>query len=176
MLVWLISFVVFKSHAYKFYHVALKLTSVYLEGSHLFSSIVTVVCKMSKSHATTNQTIEGSLRIRTPNWTDTLDLVMLVLMRQVNDEENYQNGTFSKDIWRRMTMAFNQQTNKNFNQQTNKNFTYTNLKNRLKVLKKNFNLYYTLANRSGWGWDTVLKVPTPGDQQMWDEVIAVSTL
>ena len=134
----------------------------------LFSSIVTVACKMSKSHATTNQAIEGSSRMRAPNWIDTLDLLMLALMRQANDEENCQNGTFSKDTWRRMTMSFNQQTNKNF--------TYTNLKNRLKVLKKNFNLYYNLANRSRWGWNTVLKVPTLDDQQMWDEVIVVSTL
>ena len=132
----------------------------------LFSSIVTVASKMSKSRATTNQAIEGSSRMRAPNWTDALDLLMLALMRQANDEGNCIVGTFSKDTWRRMTMSFNQQTNKNF--------TYTNLKNRLKVLKKNFNLYYNLANRSGWGWDTVLKVPTPGDQQMWDEVIAVS--
>ena len=106
--------------------------------------------------------------MRAPNWTDNLDLVMFALMRQSNDEGNCQNGTFSKDTWRRMTMAFNQQTNKNF--------TYTNLKNRLKVLKKNFHLYYNLANHSGWGWDTVLKVSTPRDQQMWDEVITVSAL
>ena len=63
----------------------------------LFSSIVTVACKMSKSNATTNQAIEGSSCMRAPNWTDTIDLIMLALMRQANDEENYQNGTFSKD-------------------------------------------------------------------------------
>ena len=56
----------------------------------------------------------------------------------------------------------------------NKSFTYSNLKNRLKVLKKTFNLYYNLANRSGWGWDPVLKVPTYGDEQMWEEIISVS--
>ena len=87
----------------------------------LFSSNVTVACKMSKSYATTNKAIKGSSHIMALNKTDTLDLIMLTLMRQANDEEKCQNDTFLKDTWRRMTMSFNQQTNKNF--------TYTNLKN-----------------------------------------------
>ena len=121
---------------------------------------------MSKSRDKERIDVNVSSRKRAPNWTDTLDLIMLGLMRQANDEGHSQNGIFSKETWRKMTLAFNQQTSKDF--------TYTNLKNRLKVLKKTFNMYYNLANRSGWGWDPVLKLPTPGDHQMWDEVIAVS--
>ena len=125
---------------------------------------------MPKTHGKDNIEVHtvGSSRRRAPNWTDFLDLIMLGLLRQENDNGYCQNGTFSPETWKRMTFAFNEQTKKNF--------SFRNLKNRLKVLKKTFNLYYNLANRSGWGWDPVLKVPTPGDEQMWDEVISVSDL
>ena len=129
---------------------------------------VTVVSKMSKSHDKSEQDVEGSSRRRAPNWTDSLDMIMITLMRQEYDEGNCINGTFTKETWKKMTLSFNQQTRKSF--------TYPNLKNRLKVLKKTFNLYFNLANRSGWGWDPVLKVPTPGDEQMWEEIIVVSAL
>lgn len=40
--------------------------------------------------------------------------------------------------------------------------------------EEDFNLYYNLVNRSGWGWDPVLKVPNLGDEQMWEPVILMS--
>ena len=123
---------------------------------------------MSKSRDKSEQDMEGSSRRRAPNWMDSLDMIMIALMRQEYDEGNCINGTFTKETWKKMTLSFNQQTRKSF--------TYPNLKNRLKVLKKTFNLYFNLANRSGWGWDPVLKVPTPGDEQMWEEIIVVSAL
>ena len=61
-----------------------------------------------------------------------------------------------------------------FNERTKKTFTYRNLKNRLKVLKKNFNIYFNFASRSGWGWNPALKVAIPGDEQIWVEVISMS--
>ena len=129
---------------------------------------VIVVCNMLKCPSKSNNDMEGSTRRRLANWTDSLDLIMRAIMRQANDEGHCQNGLFSKETWNRMITSFNQHTKKGF--------TYSNMKNRLKVLKKNFNLYYILANRFGWGWDLVLKVPTPSDMQMWDEVIAMSAL
>ena len=61
-----------------------------------------------------------------------------------------------------------------FNERTKKTFIYRNFKNQLKVLKKNFNLYFNLASQFGWGWNLVLKVPTPRDEQIWEEVISMS--
>lgn len=47
------------------------------------------------------------------------------------------------------------------------------LQNRLKVLKHQFVMYQTLANKSGWGWDYERHIPTAGDTSDWDTVIAV---
>ncbi|KAG1364172.1 putative L10-interacting MYB domain-containing protein-like [Cocos nucifera] len=63
----------------------------------------------------------GSSCRRASNWTDPLDLLMLALMRQEDDQGNYQN-----------------------------------------------------ANRSKWGWNPVLKVSIPGNEQIWEEVISVN--
>ena len=55
---------------------------------------------MTKSKKT--KELDGSTdsrgRSRAPNWTDSLDMVMIALMRQENDEGNCHSGTFSQEI------------------------------------------------------------------------------
>lgn len=96
-----------------------------------------------------------------------MDLVMIALMKQQMAEGNFNNGVFSIKAWRKITKSFNESTKKNFN--------VMHLKNRLKVLKRNFNLFHGLAIRSGWSWDNQNNVPVPRDSIMWEEVIAVSS-
>ncbi|XP_020111097.1 uncharacterized protein LOC109726079 [Ananas comosus] len=103
-------------------------------------------------------------RTRSQNWSNILDAQLLGLMRDEHTFGNCVNGSFTPIAWKRMV--------NDFNSRNNMNLTKTQLKNRFKVLKKIFNLYHSLANKSGWGWNSDLHIPTPGDARIWDSVIA----
>ncbi|XP_020107348.1 uncharacterized protein LOC109723411 [Ananas comosus] len=103
-------------------------------------------------------------RTRSQNWSNMLDEQLLGLMRDEHTFGNCVNGSFIPIAWKRMV--------NDFNSRNNLNLTKAQLKNRFKVLKKTFNLYHSLANKSGWGWNSDLHIPTPGDARIWDSVIA----
>nr|CAD1818405.1 unnamed protein product [Ananas comosus var. bracteatus] len=52
------------------------------------------------------------------------------------------------------------------------NLSKNQTKNRLKVLKRLYLTYHTLANKSGSGWDYVNNISTAGDPSDWDAVVA----
>lgn len=118
-----------------------------------------------------NVHVEGSSRLpnqswkRTPNWTDSMDATMLSLLTEEHALGNYTNGSFTNVAWIRIIT--------DFNNRINMTLTREQIKNRLKVLKRMFMLYNCLANKSGWGWDTIKNIPTAGDPSDWDAIIAV---
>nr|CAD1823000.1 unnamed protein product [Ananas comosus var. bracteatus] len=108
--------------------------------------------------------IRNDTRTRSQNWSNILDVQLLGLMRDEHTFGNCVNGSFTPIAWKRMV--------NDFNSRNNLNLTKQQLKNRFKVLKKIFNLYHSLANKSGWGWNNDLHIPTPGDARIWNSVIA----
>nr|CAD1839494.1 unnamed protein product [Ananas comosus var. bracteatus] len=113
---------------------------------------------------------EGSGRVRnqiwtrTANWTEHLDSILLSIMMEEHTLGNYVNGSFTQVAWVRIISSFNSKSNQNLSK--------NQIKNRLKVLKRLYLTYYTLAHKSGWGWDCVNNIPTAGDPSDWDAVIA----
>ncbi|XP_020081690.1 uncharacterized protein LOC109705367, partial [Ananas comosus] len=93
-----------------------------------------------------------------------MDSAMLNLMTEEHTLGNFVNGSFTPLAWNRMVH--------DFNQRTNLSFTKVHLQNRLKVLKRQYLTYQTLANKSGWGWDCTRNIPTAGDPSDWEAVIA----
>lgn len=104
-------------------------------------------------------------RVRSGNWTEVMDSAMLNMMTEEHVLGNFINGSFTTLAWTRIVT--------NFNTRTKLSFMKTHLQNRLKVLKRQFIMYQTLANKSGWGWDYERHIPTAGDPGDWDIVIAV---
>ena len=45
--------------------------------------------------------------------------------------------------------------------------------NRLKMLKQKFHIHHSLANKTGWGWDSKNHIPCPSDPTDWARVIEV---
>ncbi|XP_019703024.1 uncharacterized protein [Elaeis guineensis] len=111
----------------------------------------------------TKRVAAKSVRERTSNWTNALDETMLRILKQEYMLGNYVAGQFTNDAWTQIVSAFNLQTG----------LTYTkaHIKNRLKVLKKSFSLYHTLATKSGWGWDPDRNMLIIGDLSDWEDMI-----
>lgn len=118
----------------------------------------------------TKRVAAKSVRERTSNWTNALDETMLRILKQEYllgnyVLGNYVGGQFTNDAWTQIVSTFNLQTG----------LTYTkaHIKNRLKVLKKSFSLYHTLATKSGWGWDPDRNMLIIGDLSDWEDMIEV---
>lgn len=94
-----------------------------------------------------------------------MDFAMLNLMTEEHVLGNFINGSFTTLAWSRIIH--------DFNNRTKLCFMKNHLQNWLKVLKRQFVMYQTLANKSGWGWDYERHIPTAGDTSDWDTVIAV---
>lgn len=90
---------------------------------------------------------------------------MLNLMTKEHVLKNFVNASFTPLAWTRIVH--------DFNERTKVNFLKSHLQNRLKVLKRQFVMYKTLANKSGWGWDYDRNIPTVGDPCDWDAVLPV---
>nr|CAD1835291.1 unnamed protein product [Ananas comosus var. bracteatus] len=105
-------------------------------------------------------------RVRTANWTRSLDASLLRLFKQEYIEGNFINGQFTKSAWARIVTAFNMKTRLSLNK--------GHLQNRLKVLKNTFRLYNDVATLNGWEWDSERNVPKPQDPSSWDRMIAVN--
>ncbi|XP_020088015.1 uncharacterized protein LOC109710013 [Ananas comosus] len=120
--------------------------------------------------STESQSIEShgaetsKTRVRSGNWTEVMDSAMLNLMTEEHVLGNFVNGSFTPLSWIRIVH--------DFNARTKVNFAKSHLQNRLKVLKRQFVMYQTLANKSGWGWDYDRNIPTAGDPNDWDAVVA----
>lgn len=99
------------------------------------------------------------------NWTEVMDSAMLNVMTEEYTLGSFVNGSFTPLAWIRIVRDFNERTKLGFNK--------VHLQNRLKVLKKQYLVYQTLANKSGWGWDYTLNIPTAGDPTDWEAIIAV---
>nr|CAD1823078.1 unnamed protein product [Ananas comosus var. bracteatus] len=104
-------------------------------------------------------------RVRSGNWTEIMDSAMLNVMIEEHTLGNFVNGSFTPLAWIRMIRDFNEKTKLGFNK--------VHLQNRLKVLKRQYLMYHTLANKSGWGWDCTQNIPTAGDSSDWNAIIAV---
>ncbi|KAJ3689677.1 hypothetical protein LUZ61_018841 [Rhynchospora tenuis] len=110
--------------------------------------------------------LSSSSRSRTANWTHSLDVSLLTILKQEYIEGNFVNGQFTKSSWDQIVLAFNAKTKLNF--------TKEHLKNRLKVLRTLFKQYDELAVMNGWTWDTDHNVPRPNDPAEWEHVIAIN--
>ncbi|KAF3321066.1 L10-interacting MYB domain-containing protein [Carex littledalei] len=108
----------------------------------------------------------SSSRSRTANWTHSLDVALLTILKQEYIEGNFVNGQFTKSSWSHIVPAFNDKTRLNF--------TKDHLRNRLKVLRNLFRPYDELAVMSGWAWDPEHNVPRPNDPADWDRVVAIN--
>lgn len=80
-------------------------------------------------------------RVCFENWTEVMDSAMLNLMTEKHVLSNFINESFTTLVWSRIVH--------NFNKRTKLNFIKSHLQNRLKVLKRQFVMYQTLANKSG---------------------------
>nr|CAD1842663.1 unnamed protein product [Ananas comosus var. bracteatus] len=120
--------------------------------------------------STESQSIEShgaetsKTRVRSGNWMEVMDSTMLNLITEEHVLGNFVNGSFTPLSWIRIVH--------DFNERTKVNFAKSYLQNRLKVLKRQFVMYQTLANKSGWGWDYDRNIPTAGDPNDWDAVVA----
>lgn len=94
-----------------------------------------------------------------------MDSAMLNLITEEHVLGNFVNGSFTPLSWIRIVH--------DFNARTKVNFAKSHLQNRLKVLKRQFVMYQTLASKSGWGWDYDRNISTAGDPNDWDAVVAV---
>ncbi|KAJ0985418.1 hypothetical protein J5N97_003774 [Dioscorea zingiberensis] len=72
-------------------------------------------------------------------------------------------GSFRPEAWVRIWNAYQKRTNEDI--------TVLQLKGRWKTLKKLYKLYSSLVNKSGWSWDEGNHQPTPGDMNVWEEII-----
>ncbi len=102
--------------------------------------------------------LDSSSRMRpqmwtqTQNWIDTLDASLLYLLTEENTLGNNVNGSFTNLAWVRIVSKFNSRNNMNMSKDQ--------IKSQLKVLKKSFILYNSLANKSGWGWGFIQNIGT----------------
>ncbi|KAJ4773857.1 Myb/SANT-like DNA-binding domain protein [Rhynchospora pubera] len=108
----------------------------------------------------------SSSRSRTANWTHSLDVSLLTILKQEYIEGNFVNRQFTKSSWDQIVAAFNAKTKLNF--------TKEHLKNRLKTLRILFKQYDELAVMNGWMWDPDHNVPRPEDPAEWERVIAIN--
>ncbi|XP_020082182.1 uncharacterized protein LOC109705818 isoform X1 [Ananas comosus] len=129
---------------------------------NIFSKPSQIEMSESDNHASHPHEGNSNYR-RTSNWTDSLDAIMLTQMTEEHALGNFVNGAFTTLAWTRIVNAFNQKAKLDFKK--------NQLQNRLKVLKRIFGTYQYLANKSGWGWDPMLNIPTAGDPTDWDAVI-----
>nr|CAD1843504.1 unnamed protein product [Ananas comosus var. bracteatus] len=103
-------------------------------------------------------------RVRYGNWTEVMGSAILNLMTEEHVLDNFVNGSSTSLAWTRIVH--------DFNARTKVNFAKSHLQNRLKVLKWQFIIYQTLANKSGWGWDYDRNIPIARDPSDWDAVVA----
>ncbi|KAK1303783.1 hypothetical protein QJS10_CPB11g01253 [Acorus calamus] len=100
---------------------------------------------------------------RIGNWTQQMDSTFVGLLVDHYNKGDCIKGTFHALAWKAICESMNQ--------------TYAitlevvHCKNRFKVLKGMYNLYNTLANHTGWGWDATLKMAVPGDARDWQIAI-----
>ncbi len=92
---------------------------------------------------------------RTQNWSELIDSCLLSLLTEERTLGNNVNGTFTNLALVRIVSEFISRNNISL--------TKDQVKNRLKVMNRSFTLYHCLVNKSGWGWDYVLNIPTAGD-------------
>lgn len=105
-------------------------------------------------------------RARTANWTDGMDAVMLSFMTEEHALGNFVNESESS------TPLASTRIIHDFNEKIKLDFNKNRLKNQLKVLKRTYLNYQTLACPSGSGWDYVNNTPL-GDPSDWDAIITV---
>ncbi len=94
-----------------------------------------------------------------------MDLAMLNLMMEEHVLGNFVNRSFTPLAWNRIVH--------DFNERTKMSFLKNHLQNRLKVLKRQFVVYQTLANKGGWEWDYDYSITTAGDPSDWEAMLAV---
>ncbi|KAK1293563.1 hypothetical protein QJS10_CPB17g00531 [Acorus calamus] len=117
---------------------------------------------MSKSNGETPRLGSGSKRIA--NWTPDMDCCLIKLLKEQYQSGNCSRGTFSKKAWNLVVPAFNEQMSMNVDK--------SHCHNRWKVLKGKYQIYSSLSNRDGWGWDDEKKMAIPSDTKDWAYVIA----
>lgn len=108
------------------------------------------------------------VRYRSANWTDALDSILLRVLKEQHMLGNCISGHLRKETWDDIVRTFNLQSGLSLGK--------NHLKNRVKVLKKFFVLYYALASRSGWSWDYDRNLPRAGSSSDWETVIAVNSM
>lgn len=115
---------------------------------------------MSKKISTSS-----TIKPRTKNWTDEEDDCLVGLFKTQFEAGNLINGVWHKDARKAVVPAFNKAMNKAYDKKI--------CHNRLKVLKQKFHIHHSLANKTGWGWDSKNHIPCPGDPTDWARVIEV---
>ena len=104
-------------------------------------------------------------KARAGNWTIDQDRVLLSLLREQFDKNNYILGSWKPCTWNEILPHFNVATHLDYDRD--------NLYNRWKTLKKNWLLYKDVCSKSGWGWDSQTNMLIPGYEGAWVELIEV---
>jgi len=110
-----------------------------------------------------SSTKSTSTTSRIQNWTRERDTCLVGIMRQRFDAGDWANGSFTKNAWRQIVEDYNYANTEN-------QVTLSQILNRWKVLKKEFNCFFNLRNKSGWGWDYERHCPVAPDRESWMQV------
>ncbi|KAF3331098.1 Myb/SANT-like DNA-binding domain-containing protein [Carex littledalei] len=116
----------------------------------------------SESHLA-SECKKGTQRMRGHNWSADQTTIMLNLLReeQVTQRVTSQ-GSFTKQVWNRLAQILSSQSEPNR--------TGNELQRRWKTLKIEFYDYKSCAEKSGWGWDAVLRIPIAPDESCWEDL------
>eukprot|EP00474_Spongospora_subterranea_P001409 CRZ01867.1 hypothetical protein [Spongospora subterranea] len=95
-------------------------------------------------------------------WDLDKDAVLISLMLEQARNGKRADSGFKKEAWTAVLVSLNSQFDLYY--------TLDQIKNRVKLLKKQYCLFRRLKDNSGFGWDDDKKIPTASDE-VWDEYL-----
>ena len=102
-------------------------------------------------------------------WNPSMERLMLQILVEEARQGNKPSNNFKSASYERAAKAINQK----FNVEC----TADHVDNRLKTVKKSWNIITTLKGKSGFGWDANLKMITVGENEYDEEIlVCCSTL
>ncbi|CAN6484698.1 unnamed protein product [Victoria cruziana] len=94
-------------------------------------------------------------------WTPVMDHYFISLMVEEVRKGTKVDNTFNKHGWNRMERAFQQRFGTHFHRDY--------LRNRLKTLRKQYNVIKSACEHRGFGWNRETQMITATDESLWDE-------
>ncbi|XP_026396856.1 uncharacterized protein At2g29880-like [Papaver somniferum] len=95
-------------------------------------------------------------------WTPQMDDMFIELMVEQVLNKQLLDGQFSKCVWTNIITKFKESFGPSFNKDV--------LRNRMKTLKKSFNVVSSIRGQSGFGWNKKKEIPTAPDD-VWERHI-----